>query len=126
MLWLAKHGFRSSSSVSRLSKALILILTVKMLYVKAFTLQLILGSPYAHSKVVQRIAFSILNAVNRWSYGANRVQVDADVKVLSEFLSYLQTDTVRGSPAISSLSPVQSASRSSRTYRTLSRILVAT
>ncbi|KAJ7709476.1 hypothetical protein B0H17DRAFT_1155491 [Mycena rosella] len=49
----------------------------------------------------------------QWSYGANRVQVDADIKVVSEFLSYLQTDSVRGSVAISSLSPAQSASRSS-------------
>ena len=41
----------------------------------------------------------------RWSYGANRVQVDADIKVLSEFLEYLQSDSVRGLPSISSLSP---------------------
>jgi phosphatidylinositol 4-kinase A len=41
----------------------------------------------------------------RWSYGANRVQVDADIKVLSEFLAYLQSDSVRGLPSISSLSP---------------------
>jgi phosphatidylinositol 4-kinase len=52
----------------------------------------------------------------RWSYGANRVQVDADIKVVSEFLSYLQTDSVRGSVAISSLSPAQSESRSSREH----------
>ncbi|KAF9564367.1 hypothetical protein CPC08DRAFT_705318 [Agrocybe pediades] len=40
----------------------------------------------------------------QWSYGANRVQVDADIKVLSEFLAYLQVDSVRGPPNISSLS----------------------
>ena len=39
-----------------------------------------------------------------WSYGDNRVQVDADIKVLSEFLEYLQSDSVRGLPSISSLS----------------------
>jgi hypothetical protein len=44
------------------------------------------------------------------------VQVDADVKVLSEFLSYLQADTVRVSPAISSLSPAQAQSQGSRMY----------
>jgi len=48
-----------------------------------------------------------LTVLIRWSYGANRVQVDADIKVLSEFLSYLQSDSVRGPPAISSLSPVR-------------------
>ncbi|KAJ6618823.1 hypothetical protein B0H10DRAFT_2217316 [Mycena sp. CBHHK59/15] len=58
-------------------------------------------------------AYSWFAVRPQWSYGANRVQVDADIKVVSEFLSYLQTDTVRGSLAISSLSPAQSASRSS-------------
>lgn len=64
-------------------------------------------------------AVSKINSLNevvtdtcaRWTYGANRVQVDADVRVLSEFLSYLQTDSVRGGASISSLSPVQSNAR---------------
>lgn len=58
------------------------------------------------------VAYNWFSVRPQWSYGANRVQVDADIKILSEFLSYLQTDTVRGSPLISSLSPVQSMSRS--------------
>lgn len=44
------------------------------------------------------------------------MQVDADIKVLSEFLSYLQTDSVRATVSISSLSPIQSASRNSRKF----------
>ncbi|KAJ7940268.1 hypothetical protein B0H13DRAFT_2299305 [Mycena leptocephala] len=59
-------------------------------------------------------AYSWFAVRPQWSYGANRVQVDADIKVVSEFLSYLQTDSVRGSVAISSLSPAQSESRSSQ------------
>ncbi|KAJ6502153.1 hypothetical protein C8R45DRAFT_975566 [Mycena sanguinolenta] len=59
-------------------------------------------------------AYSWFAVRPQWSYGANRVQVDADIKVVSEFLSYLQTDSVRGSVAISSLSPAQSDSRSSQ------------
>ncbi|KAH7923479.1 hypothetical protein BV22DRAFT_1036261 [Leucogyrophana mollusca] len=47
----------------------------------------------------------------QWSYGANRVQVDADIKVLSEFLSYLQTDSVRGLTSLSSFPAAQSASK---------------
>lgn len=39
----------------------------------------------------------------RWSYGANRVQMDVDIKLLSEVLSYLQADVIRGYPTISSL-----------------------
>ncbi|KAJ7286212.1 hypothetical protein C8J57DRAFT_1496884 [Mycena rebaudengoi] len=59
-------------------------------------------------------AYSWFAVRPQWSYGANRVQVDADIKVVSEFLSYLQTDSVRNTLAISSLSPAQSASRTSQ------------
>lgn len=48
-----------------------------------------------------------------WSYGANRVQVHADIKVCSEFLAYLQTDAIRGAPIITSLTPAQLGSRAS-------------
>ncbi len=47
----------------------------------------------------------------RWTFGADRVQLNADIKVVSEFLSFLQTDGVRGLPTISSLSPLQFVSR---------------
>ncbi|KAK0463795.1 uncharacterized protein EV420DRAFT_1520089 [Desarmillaria tabescens] len=57
-------------------------------------------------------AYSWFAVRPQWTYGANRVQIDADVKVLSEFLSYLQTDSVRASAVISSLSPAQTPSRS--------------
>ncbi|KAF8163506.1 hypothetical protein B0H34DRAFT_795214 [Crassisporium funariophilum] len=53
------------------------------------------------------VAFSWFAVRPQWSYGANRVQVDADIKVLSEFLSYLQSDSVRGPPSISSLTVVR-------------------
>ncbi|KAJ7632956.1 hypothetical protein FB45DRAFT_913996 [Roridomyces roridus] len=58
-------------------------------------------------------AYSWFSVRPQWSYGANRVQVDADIKVVSEFLSCLQADSIRGSAAISSLSPAQSTSQSS-------------
>ncbi|KAK7038059.1 hypothetical protein R3P38DRAFT_3311292 [Favolaschia claudopus] len=63
--------------------------------------------------ILYNAAYSWFAVRPQWSYGANRVQVDADIKVVSEFLSYLQSDTVRGPAAISSLSPAQSESRSS-------------
>ncbi|KAG6820652.1 hypothetical protein H0H93_013851 [Arthromyces matolae] len=49
----------------------------------------------------------------RWSFGANRAQIDADIKVLAEFFSCLQTDAIRGTNEISSLSPAQVPSRGS-------------
>ncbi|EFI28353.1 atypical/PIKK/PI4K protein kinase [Coprinopsis cinerea okayama7 len=58
-----------------------------------------------------KTAYSWFAVRPRVSFGANRVQVDADVKVCSEFLAYLHSDSVRGAPAISSLSPVQLMSR---------------
>ncbi|KII89099.1 hypothetical protein PLICRDRAFT_698221 [Plicaturopsis crispa FD-325 SS-3] len=59
-------------------------------------------------------AYSWFAVRPQWSLGANRVQVDADVKVLSEFLSYLQTDAVRRSQLISSLAPAQANPRASQ------------
>ncbi|KAF8798204.1 hypothetical protein BYT27DRAFT_7178838 [Phlegmacium glaucopus] len=56
------------------------------------------------------VAFSWFAVRPQWSYGANRVQVDADIKVLSEFLAYLQSDSVRALPSISSLSPTRVSS----------------
>ncbi|KAF9265698.1 hypothetical protein L218DRAFT_986377 [Marasmius fiardii PR-910] len=56
-------------------------------------------------------AYSWFSVRPQWSYGANRIQLDADVRVLSEFLSYLQTDVIRSTLAITSLAPVQLASR---------------
>ena len=40
---------------------------------------------------------------SRWTYGANRIQVEADKKILTDFLSLLQTDAVRASHTISSM-----------------------
>ncbi|GBE82149.1 Phosphatidylinositol 4-kinase stt4 [Sparassis crispa] len=58
-----------------------------------------------------RAAYSWFSVRPQWSYGANRVQIDADIKLLSEFLSYLQADSIRGYQTISSLSPAQSPSQ---------------
>ncbi|KAF5358382.1 hypothetical protein D9756_001382 [Leucocoprinus leucothites] len=60
-----------------------------------------------------RLAFSWYSIVPQWTYGADRVQLNAELKVLSEFLSYLQADSFRGLPSISSLSPLQYVSRNS-------------
>ena len=45
---------------------------------------------------------------HRWAFGANRVQIDTDIRVLSEFSSSLQVDSVRGYPTISSFMNTQS------------------
>ncbi|KAH9852668.1 atypical/PIKK/PI4K protein kinase [Lenzites betulinus] len=58
-----------------------------------------------------------------WSYGSNRVQVDADIKLLSEFLSYLQADTIRGYPAISSLAPAHAPSQPSQYIAALKNLI---
>ncbi|KAH7879656.1 uncharacterized protein C8R40DRAFT_1158339 [Lentinula edodes] len=59
------------------------------------------------------IAYAWFAVRPQWSYGANRVQIDADVKVLSEFLSYLQADSIRDTLTVSSLAPSQFAPRAS-------------
>ncbi|CAK5277296.1 unnamed protein product [Mycena citricolor] len=65
-------------------------------------------------EVLYSVGYSWFAVRPQWSYGANRVQVDADIKVVSEFLSCLQTDAVKGTAVISSLSPTQASSRSSQ------------
>jgi len=56
------------------------------------------------------------SSVYRWSYGANKIQIHTDVKLLSEFLSCLGNDVGRNNPPLSSLSP-------SPAPRTLSLVL---
>ncbi|KAE9409758.1 hypothetical protein BT96DRAFT_962286 [Gymnopus androsaceus JB14] len=58
-------------------------------------------------------AYSWFAVRPQWSYGANRVQVDADIKVVSEFLSYLEADSIRNALTVSSLAPSQFAARAS-------------
>ncbi|KAF8913519.1 hypothetical protein CPB85DRAFT_1299266 [Mucidula mucida] len=67
-------------------------------------------------------AYSWFAVRPQWTFGANRVQLDADVKVLSEFLSYLQSDSVRSDSVISSLAPTQAPSRTSHYLTRLRQI----
>ncbi|KAG5645573.1 hypothetical protein DXG03_005711 [Asterophora parasitica] len=81
--------------------------------------------PYSESLLresLYSVAFSWFSVRPQWSYGANRVQVDADVKVLAEFLSCLQTDVIRGTSEISSLSPSQLPSRNNHYFNRLRSI----
>jgi len=73
------------------------------------------GSRSRHSERHFSFDCSVLNAP-RWTYGANRVQLDADVKVLSEFLAYLQNDLIRAAYAVTSLSSSQSSGRQNREF----------
>lgn len=49
----------------------------------------------------------------RWSHGSNRLQMDADSKLLKEFLSVLQADTARLAHEVSSLGHAQATSMNS-------------
>ncbi|EPS96826.1 hypothetical protein FOMPIDRAFT_1052946 [Fomitopsis schrenkii] len=69
-----------------------------------------------------RAAFSWFSTRPQWSYGSNRVQIDADIKLLSEFLNHLQTDVIRGYQAISSLNPGQSPSQVSHYFASLKNL----
>ncbi|KAL1947994.1 hypothetical protein VTO73DRAFT_13718 [Trametes versicolor] len=69
-------------------------------------------------------AYSWFAVRPQWSYGSNRVQVDADIKLLSEFLSYLQADSIRGFPAISSLAPAHAPSQPAQYIAALKNIIL--
>jgi phosphatidylinositol 4-kinase A len=49
----------------------------------------------------------------RWSRGSNRLQMDTDSKLLTEFLSFLQADTARLALEVSSLGQAQATSMNS-------------
>ncbi|ELU44766.1 phosphatidylinositol 4-kinase beta [Rhizoctonia solani AG-1 IA] len=53
----------------------------------------------------------ILNSASRWSFGANLVQVNADIKLLNEFLEVIQHDNTRADHVTSSLQLEKSTSR---------------
>jgi phosphatidylinositol 4-kinase A len=59
------------------------------------------GLLHDHSKYYGG-AHHVLLMLPRWTYGASRVQVDADIKLLNEFLESLQSDVVRGSTTVTS------------------------
>lgn len=114
MPWLVKHGSPSCFLALKHLKAHTLTHIRRACCVKTCIPQRSPGFLCAHSKVsISSSHISLTACLRRWTYGANRAQIDADVKVLAEFLSYLQNDIIRGSPEISSLSPAQLPSRSS-------------
>ncbi|KAI0075272.1 hypothetical protein K474DRAFT_1676500 [Panus rudis PR-1116 ss-1] len=61
------------------------------------------GSENELRQSLYEAALSWFSVRPQWSYGANRVQLDVDIKLLNEVLSFLQADAVRGTFTISSL-----------------------
>jgi len=79
---------------------------VKMPYGTLYILPHLLGSPSGHCGFPGILCRSYINpSIYRWSYGANKIQIHTDVKLLSEFLSCLDGDVGRDNPTLSSLSP---------------------
>jgi phosphatidylinositol 4-kinase len=56
--------------------------------------------------MIQRSTF-----IHRWSFGANLIQVNADIKLLNEFLEVIQQDNIRADHVTSSLQPEKSVAR---------------
>ena len=73
------------------------------------------GFLYALSKPKLRSPRFTTNflTTERWSHGSNRLQIDADSKLLTEFLSCLQADTARFALEVSSLGNAQATSMNS-------------
>ncbi|KAG8904073.1 phosphatidylinositol-4- kinase [Tulasnella sp. 403] len=68
-------------------------------------------SEYRIRESLYKAAFSWFAVRPQWSYGANRVQIDADVKLLNAFLEAIQNDATRADHLISSLTAERHASR---------------
>ncbi|KAK2466764.1 hypothetical protein APHAL10511_001022 [Amanita phalloides] len=80
--------------------------TMRSSYLDSFCENLFRESLYS-------VAYSWFATRPQWTYGANLVQIEADVKVLSDFMSHLEADSVHNHSVISSFSPPQLASRGS-------------
>ncbi|QRV86070.1 phosphatidylinositol 3- and 4-kinase [Ceratobasidium sp. AG-Ba] len=63
-------------------------------------------------EALYRAALSWFAVRPQWSFGANLVQVNTDVKLLNEFLEVIQQDNIRADHVTSSLQPDRAASRS--------------
>ena len=73
-----------------------------------------LGSLYALSELdLLSDSTARFLTTTRWSHGSNRLQMDADSKLLTEFLSLLQADTARLAHEVSSLGHAQATSLNS-------------
>ncbi|KAH8117021.1 hypothetical protein DFH11DRAFT_1687803 [Phellopilus nigrolimitatus] len=76
-------------------------------------------------EALYQTAFSWFSARPQWSYGANRVQIEADIKILADFLTLLQTDSVRGSHIVSSSTfPTKTSTQDLKGANRLLRLLV--
>ncbi|KAF8643783.1 hypothetical protein AX16_008802 [Volvariella volvacea WC 439] len=103
------HKSISTHALSRESRFAFLLFgfeTLKSSYLDAYCENILRESLYT-------LAYAWFAVRPQWSYGANRVQIEADIQVLSELRTYLQHDSVRSLPSISSLSPAQFVTRSS-------------
>lgn len=103
---LAKLASRSCCLDSRLFVVRAWMRTVRMPCGILCTLLRSRGSPSDRCKSrIIMLRCVAKKAARRWSYGANKVQLHTDVKLLSEFLSCLSNDVGRNNPSLSSLSP---------------------
>ncbi|KAL5511303.1 STT4 [Sanghuangporus vaninii] len=74
-------------------------------------------------KALYHTAFSWFAVRPQWSYGANRVQVEADIQILSDFLTILQTDSILGINKLSSTSFVPNMSVAESEMKNANRLL---
>ncbi|KAG8958845.1 phosphatidylinositol-4- kinase, partial [Tulasnella sp. 425] len=83
-------------------------------------------------EALYKAAFSWFAVRPQWSFGANRVQIDSDVKLLNAFLEAAQQDGVRADHLTTSLAAERHASRASdyiarqKSLNNLLRLLVET
>jgi len=101
-----KPVFRSCSSDLRPCVVQAWMRTVKTPCGILCILPRLLGSPSGRCGFPRILHRGFINpSVYSWSYGANKIQIHTDVKLLSEFLSCLDGDVGRDNPTLSSLSP---------------------
>ncbi|KAF8579311.1 atypical/PIKK/PI4K protein kinase [Ramaria rubella] len=65
-------------------------------------------------KALYSAAFSWFSTTPQWSFGSDRVQLEAEIKVLNEFLLLVQGDSVKDAYHITALDPARDGSTAER------------
>lgn len=110
---LEKSGFLFYSLGSKLSGAVAWIPLRNTLSAKPFTERHSPGLPLDRSACILLSNDLKTDQRHRWSFGANRVQFDADVRLLNAFLDAVQQDGVRADHLTTSLTAERHSSRAS-------------
>ncbi|KAF8529176.1 hypothetical protein BU17DRAFT_73353 [Hysterangium stoloniferum] len=74
-------------------------------------------------KELYSAAYSWFSTTPQWSFGADRIQLEVEIRLLNEFLILVQGDSIRSRHHISILDPLPAETESISTFKDLNQLL---